>query len=220
MTRKKRRLYMLGLALLGLGTATALAFTAFEDNLVFFYSPSDLAAQHVGERSFRFGGLVEENSVKRLPDGLTIEFRVTDTAQCRAGDLFRHRPGSVPRGSGRGTKAGTRRRLRRPPRCWPSTTRTTCRPKSPTRSTAAPGARGDRCRRAGKGVSAAGSPEIGHYALVLALFLALVQSVVPLVGARAATRPGWTWRSRAAGQLLIRPPSALTYAAWCRTSAC
>jgi cytochrome c-type biogenesis protein CcmE len=105
MTRKKRRLYMLGLALLGLGTATALALTAFEDNLVFFYSPSDLAAQHVGERSFRLGGLVEENSVKRLPDGLTIEFRVTDTAQTVpvtysgiVPDLFREGQGVVAEG--------------------------------------------------------------------------------------------------------------------------
>ena len=106
MTRKKRRLYMLGLALLGLGTATALALTAFEDNLVFFYSPSDLAAQHVGERSFRLGGLVEENSVKRLPDGLTIEFRVTDTARAVpvtysgiVPDLFREGQGVVAEGA-------------------------------------------------------------------------------------------------------------------------
>jgi cytochrome c-type biogenesis protein CcmE len=105
MTRKKRRLYMLGLALLGLGTATALALTAFEDNLVFFYSPSDIAAQHVGERNFRLGGLVEENSVKRLPDGLTIEFRVTDTAQTVpvtysgiVPDLFREGQGVVAEG--------------------------------------------------------------------------------------------------------------------------
>jgi len=105
MTRKKRRLYMLGLAMLGLGTATALALTAFQDNLVFFYSPSDLAAQHVGNRSFRLGGLVEQNSVKRMPDGLSIEFRVTDTAQSVAvsyagivPDLFREGQGVVAEG--------------------------------------------------------------------------------------------------------------------------
>jgi cytochrome c-type biogenesis protein CcmE len=105
MTRKKRRLYMLGLAMLGLGTATALALTAFQDNLVFFYSPSDLAVQHVGQRNFRLGGLVEENSVKRLPDGLTIEFRVTDTAQTVpvtysgiVPDLFREGQGVVAEG--------------------------------------------------------------------------------------------------------------------------
>ena len=49
MTRKKRRLYMLGLALLGLGTATALALTAFEDNLVFFYSPVSHVGIYVGD---------------------------------------------------------------------------------------------------------------------------------------------------------------------------
>src|SRR3954469_22721501 len=105
MTRKKRRLYMLGLALLGLGTATALALTAFQDNLVFFYSPSDVAAQHIGERSFRLGGLVEEHSVNRLPAGLTIEFRVTDTARTVpvtysgiVPDLFREGQGIVAEG--------------------------------------------------------------------------------------------------------------------------
>jgi len=105
MTRKKRRLYMLGLAMLGLGTATALALTAFQDNLVFFYSPSDLAVQHVGERSFRLGGLVEQDSVKRMPDGLTIEFRVTDTAKTVpvtysgiVPDLFREGQGVVAEG--------------------------------------------------------------------------------------------------------------------------
>jgi cytochrome c-type biogenesis protein CcmE len=105
MTRKKRRLYMLGLAMLGLGTATALALTAFQDNLVFFYSPSDLAVQHVRERSFRLGGLVEQDSVKRMPDGLTIEFRVTDTAKTVpvtysgiVPDLFREGQGVVAEG--------------------------------------------------------------------------------------------------------------------------
>jgi len=105
MTRKKRRLYMLGLAMLGLGAATALALTAFQDNLVFFYSPSDLQVQRVGDRNFRLGGLVEEGSVKRLPDGRTIEFRVTDNASTIAvtyggivPDLFREGQGVVAEG--------------------------------------------------------------------------------------------------------------------------
>jgi len=105
MTRKKRRLYMLGLAMLGLGSATALALTAFQDNLVFFYSPSDLAVQNVGQRNFRLGGLVEQDSVKRLSDGLTIEFRVTDTVQTVpvtysgiVPDLFREGQGVVAEG--------------------------------------------------------------------------------------------------------------------------
>ncbi len=105
MTRKKRRLYMLGLALLGLGTATALALTAFQDNIVFFYSPSQLQAQHVGDRNFRLGGLVEEGSVQKLPDGVTTSFRVTDTANTvdvryrgQLPDLFREGQGVVAEG--------------------------------------------------------------------------------------------------------------------------
>ncbi|MGQ9364752.1 cytochrome c maturation protein CcmE [Azospirillum sp. ST 5-10] len=107
MTRKKRRLYMLGLALLGLGTATALALTAFEDNLVFFFSPSDLQAKaaEVDGRSFRLGGLVEDGSVKRLPDGVTTDFRVTDgvagvlvTYRGQLPDLFREGQGVVAEG--------------------------------------------------------------------------------------------------------------------------
>jgi cytochrome c-type biogenesis protein CcmE len=105
MTRKKRRLAMLGLAGLGLATAAALGLAAFEDNLVFFYSPSDHAAREVGERSFRLGGLVEAGSVRRLPDGLTIEFRVTDTAATVpvtytgvVPDLFREGQGVIAEG--------------------------------------------------------------------------------------------------------------------------
>jgi cytochrome c-type biogenesis protein CcmE len=105
MTRKKRRLYMLGLAMLGLGAATALTLTALQDNLVFFYSPSDLQIQRVGDRNFRLGGLVEQGSFKRLPDGRTIEFRVTDNASTIAvtyagivPDLFREGQGVIAEG--------------------------------------------------------------------------------------------------------------------------
>lgn len=105
MTRKKRRLYMLGLALLGMGTATALALTAFQDNIVFFYSPSQLQTQQVGDRSFRMGGLVEEGSLRKLSDGVTTEFRVTDTAHTidvryrgQLPDLFREGQGVVAEG--------------------------------------------------------------------------------------------------------------------------
>ena len=68
MTRKKRRMWVLLLCAIGLGSATALTLTAFQDNLVFFRSPSDIAASHPGpERAFRLGGLVEAGSVKREP---------------------------------------------------------------------------------------------------------------------------------------------------------
>jgi cytochrome c-type biogenesis protein CcmE len=104
-TRKRRRLYGLGLGLLGLGTATALCLTAFRSNLVFFYSPSDLLAQDVGQRTIRLGGLVQVHSVHRLADGRTVEFVVTDTAQQVAvtyqgalPDLFREGQGVVAEG--------------------------------------------------------------------------------------------------------------------------
>ena len=106
MTRKRRRLYFLLLAGLGLGTATALALTAFQEHLVFFYSPSDLrTAPLPGGRAIRIGGLVEAGSVKRLPDGRTVEFRVTDMAAMTpvtyAGplpDLFREGQGVIAEG--------------------------------------------------------------------------------------------------------------------------
>lgn len=110
MTRKKRRLYMLGLAAAGLGTAAFLTLSAFEGSIVYFYSPSDLHGQAVagelGDRRFRLGGLVEEGSVERLPDGHSIRFRVTDTANAVpvtysgiVPDLFREGQGVVAEGS-------------------------------------------------------------------------------------------------------------------------
>jgi len=65
----------------GLGLAVGLVLSAFQKNLVFFFTPSQVAAKEapVG-RSFRIGGLVETGSVKREPDGVTVRFTVTDTA--------------------------------------------------------------------------------------------------------------------------------------------
>jgi cytochrome c-type biogenesis protein CcmE len=106
MTRKRKRLYLVlgGLALLGV--ATALVLSAFSDNLVFFYSPSDLTAKHVPDaRSIRIGGLVENGSVKRESDGVTLDFRVTDgntavpvTYKGDIPDLFREGQGVVAEG--------------------------------------------------------------------------------------------------------------------------
>jgi len=106
MTRKRRRMMMIGLGLLSLGAAAALALTAFEDNLLFFYSPSDLHAEVPPEgRMVRIGGIVEEGSVARSPDG-TISFRVTDFAETVSvsyrgilPDLFREGQGVVAQGS-------------------------------------------------------------------------------------------------------------------------
>jgi cytochrome c-type biogenesis protein CcmE len=106
MTRKRRRLMLLGLAALGIGTASALALTAFQDNLLFFYSPSELHAGKVADgQRFRLGGLVVQGSLQHLPDGQTITFTVTDTAYDvpvrYAGivpDLFREGQGVVAHG--------------------------------------------------------------------------------------------------------------------------
>lgn len=109
MTRKKRRLMVLLLAGLGLGTATALTLTAFQDNLVFFLSPSDVMAQRpAGDRAFRLGGLVETGSVERHTgsDGRpSATFRVSDgpnaisvTYSGVLPDLFREGQGVVTLG--------------------------------------------------------------------------------------------------------------------------
>ena len=106
MTRKRRRLITLLAALLALGTATALVLAAFNDNLVFFYSPSDLAEKAVGpERRIRIGGLVETNSLVKQADGHAVAFRVTDgKTELRVvydgvlPDLFREGQGVVAEG--------------------------------------------------------------------------------------------------------------------------
>ena len=105
MAPKRQRLYFVigGLALLGV--AAALVLLAFEDSLVFFYSPSEVIAQDVpADRRFRLGGLVEEHSVVR--EGVTIRFRVTDLAHTipvtfegLLPDLFREGQGIVAEGT-------------------------------------------------------------------------------------------------------------------------
>lgn len=79
--RTRRALIVLG-ALATLAVATALVLNAFNSNLVFFFSPSQVFANEAPrERSFRIGGLVEEGSLQREAQGLTIRFAVTDRAQ-------------------------------------------------------------------------------------------------------------------------------------------
>ena len=103
--RKKRRLYIVCLGLLCLGVATSLVLTAFEDSIVFFYSPTDIAEKGLeADRYVRIGGLVEEGSVQRHP-GNRIEFVVTDLANripvTYSGilpDLFREGQGVVAEG--------------------------------------------------------------------------------------------------------------------------
>ncbi len=106
MKRKHRRLTFVLTGLVLLGAAAGLVLVAFEDNLVFFYSPTDLTEKDIPEgRRFRIGGLVEEGSVTRLADGLTVSFRVTDLSETVPviykgvlPDLFREGQGVVAEG--------------------------------------------------------------------------------------------------------------------------
>jgi cytochrome c-type biogenesis protein CcmE len=104
-TRKKRRLYAVIGGMTALGLAAALVLTAFNDNLVFFYSPTDLKTKPVGDRRVRIGGLVEGQSVVREGAGKTVAFKVTDGANTVAvtytgtlPDLFREGQGVVAEG--------------------------------------------------------------------------------------------------------------------------
>ena len=106
MTRKRRRLLGLALGLGLLGAATAMVLVAFNDNLVFFYGPSDLAAKAIAPgRRIRIGGLVETNSLIKQADGHAVAFRVTDgKTELRVvydgilPDLFREGQGVVAEG--------------------------------------------------------------------------------------------------------------------------
>ena len=106
MTRKRRRLIFHALAMLLLGAAAALVLNAFSDSLVFFYSPTELAAKSVPPGHLvRIGGLVEEGSLARDADGVTIRFRVTDLKRSLdvvyrgvLPDLFRAGQGVVAEG--------------------------------------------------------------------------------------------------------------------------
>jgi cytochrome c-type biogenesis protein CcmE len=102
-TRHKRMALALG-GLAAVGAITALVLNAFESNLVFFYSPSQVVAKEAPkQRTFRIGGLVEEGSVKR--DGVQVSFVITDTAkavpvryQGILPDLFKEGKGVVAQG--------------------------------------------------------------------------------------------------------------------------
>jgi cytochrome c-type biogenesis protein CcmE len=90
----------------GLAIAATLVLKAFNQNLVFFFTPSQVAANEAPQgRAFRVGGMVEVGSVKRQPDGVTVHFVVTDTARSIPvaykgvlPDLFREGKGVVAQG--------------------------------------------------------------------------------------------------------------------------
>jgi cytochrome c-type biogenesis protein CcmE len=105
MKPRHKKFMWIALGLGAIGIATALVLTAFNKNLVFFFTPSQVAAKEapVG-RTFRIGGMVEVGSVKR--EGVEVRFVVTDTAQSmpvvyrgQLPDLFKEGKGVVAQGS-------------------------------------------------------------------------------------------------------------------------
>ena len=104
-TRHKRGIFIVA-SLAAIGLAAWLLLAAFKNNLVFFFSPTQIATKEapVG-KTFRIGGLVENGTLKRDPDGLTIRFTVTDTANTIPvvykgilPDLFKEGRGCVAQG--------------------------------------------------------------------------------------------------------------------------
>ncbi|MEN9847509.1 MAG: hypothetical protein RL368_249 [Pseudomonadota bacterium] len=83
LTRKhKQRLAIVLLIVLGIGITTALALTAFRENMQFFFSPSQVVAGEAPkDKVIRVGGLVTKGSVQRASDSLQVKFVVTDMAQ-------------------------------------------------------------------------------------------------------------------------------------------
>ena len=79
---RKKRLILIGVMVAGMAVATTFALIAFDDNLMFFFSPSEVVAGEAPKgHPFRIGGLVTKNSVKRQEDGLTVRFNLTDNQE-------------------------------------------------------------------------------------------------------------------------------------------
>jgi len=106
MKPRHKRLVLIAAGLGAIAIAAALVLNAFRSNLVFFFSPSQIAAGEAPkDRAFRVGGMVETGSVKRQADGVTVQFVVTDTAKSVPvvykgilPDLFREGKGVVAEG--------------------------------------------------------------------------------------------------------------------------
>jgi cytochrome c-type biogenesis protein CcmE len=82
MKTRYKRLLLIGAGVAALGLAATLVLSAFQKNLVFFFTPTQvLAGEAPHGTSFRMGGMVKEGSLQRQPDGVTVAFIVTDTAK-------------------------------------------------------------------------------------------------------------------------------------------
>jgi len=101
---RHKRMTAIAVGVAALGIAAALVLSAFQKNLVFFFTPSQVAANEAPQgRTFRIGGMVVRGSLKR--EGVNVEFTVTDTAKSmrvtyrgQLPDLFREGKGVVAQG--------------------------------------------------------------------------------------------------------------------------
>ena len=106
MKPRHKRIAAIALGVVALGVVTALVLTAFQENLVFFFTPSQVVAKEAPQgRTFRIDGMVKKGSVRRQADGVTVQFLVTDTAKSipvtyrgQLPDLFREGKGVVAQG--------------------------------------------------------------------------------------------------------------------------
>jgi len=104
--KRKKRMMLIGLMLAGVAIAAGFALKAFNENLMFFYTPSDvIAGEAPTGRMIRVGGLVTTGSVQRQSDGLTVNFDITDNDKTMTvqytgilPDLFREGQGIVAHG--------------------------------------------------------------------------------------------------------------------------
>jgi cytochrome c-type biogenesis protein CcmE len=103
---RHKRFILIGIGLALLGLAAMLILNAFQSNMVFFYTPTQVEKGEVPKNTgFRIGGLVEAGSLKREGDGLTVRFVITDTAKSVPAvytgvlpDLFKEGKGVVAQG--------------------------------------------------------------------------------------------------------------------------
>lgn len=106
MKPRHKKLMFIAIGLAGLGIVAALVLNAFRSNLVFFFSPTQIMANEAPQgKTFRLGGLVQQGSLQREADGLTVRFVVTDTAKSIPveykgilPDLFKEGKGVVTQG--------------------------------------------------------------------------------------------------------------------------
>ena len=195
MTRKQKRFALIGSALGVLALAVGLVLYALRDNVVFFYGPAELVAKHVGPGTrLRIGGLVKDGTLVHL-EGKSIKFQVTDgkadvpvSYTGLLPDLFKEGQGVVAEGAL--DPAGVFKADFDPRQAR----RTLHAPRSRRRPQEAGRLEGGRAGRRRREASrqrhrfrrsAQMIVETGHYALALALALALMQTVLPFWGARA-----------------------------------